>query len=379
EVVVTPTPVPEMKPVSGGTLTYAIRREPRMLDPVLATGWDFTHTASHIYDALLCSDEKGNLYPALAESWEISDDGLHYTFHLRKGVKFHDGTPFNAEAVKFYLDHVKDPEWCCGNAYEYVGPYESSEVLDEYTVRVNFKEPWGPFLTYAADWYTMSIVSPAAVKKWGKDILMHPVGTGPFRFVEWVPQSHVTLERNPDYNWAPEIRGHQGPAYLDKIIIKFISEPATLLACLKSGECDIIRDPAFPDIKGIRADPNFEVVKIPQKGSPLSWNFNTVRPPTDDLQVRKALNFAVDRHRIAEMVFANERAPMYTALSPETPEYWPGAADYIHYDPEGAKAILERAGWVDTNGDGIREKGGQRLTIDFYVFGAAEANPYVTL
>jgi len=374
-----PTPMSEGKPVSGGTLTMAIRMEILTLDPVFATSWPFTHSASHIFDALLSSDNEGNMYPALTENWEVSEDAMHYTFHLRKDVQFHDGTPFNAEAVKYHLDRVKDPEWCCGNAYEYVGPYESSEILDEYTIRVNFTKPWGPFETYAGDFYTMSIVSPAAVEEWGREVAMHPVGTGPFKFVEWVPQDHLTLERNPDYNWAPEIFDHQGPAYLDKIVVKFIGEPGTRLACLQSGECDVIKDPSFPDIQALRDDPNFRVIKVPEKGAPYSWSFNTVKPPTDDVSVRKALNLAVNREMINESVFNGERAPYYTVLTSATPEYWPGSADHIYYDPEEAKAILEESGWVDTDGDGIREKDGQPLKIELVAFGAAENNPRVMI
>lgn len=377
--VVEPSPEQDEGPVSGGTLAVAIRIETRTLDPVFATGWPFTVSGSHIFDALLYVDQEGVRHPALAESWEVSDDATEYIFHLRKDVTFHDGTPFDAEAVQFHLERVKDPAWCCGNAYQYVGPYESSELLDQYTIKINFTEPWGPFMDYAGDAYTMSIASPAAVEQMGRDFASHGVGTGPFRFVEWVPQDQLVLERNPDYRWAPQAFENQGAPYLDQVVFKFISEPATRLACLESGECNVIKDPAEPDFQRIREDPRLKLVQVPQKGSPLTWVFNTTRFPTDDIAVRKALNLALDREMIAQSVFRGERDPFYSPLTEHTPAFWSGATDYIYFDPDEAGAVLEEAGWVDTDGDGIREKDGRELELDFHVMGAAEANPSVTI
>lgn len=367
----------EMEPSSGGTLTFAIREEARGLDPVLGYRY-FGETTTPLYDMLAISDQEGNTHPDLAKSWEISEDARHYTFQLRKDVVFHDGTPFNAEAVKSHFDRVHNPDFCCGNAYEYTSPYESSEVLDEYTVRVNFAEPWGPFGTsYLDNWDVSAIASPAAAEEMGKEFDRNPVGSGPFKFVEWVPQSHIIVERYPDYNWAPEIYDHQGPAYLDRIQIRFIEDPSTLVACLETGECDVIKDPQTTDLERLRDDPNFRVEKVPHKGSPFSFNFNTNKFPTNEVAVRKAINLAINRERINEAVFRGERTPLYTALTPTTPEYWPGAAEYIYHDPEEAKTVLEEAGWKDADGDGIREKDGQPLSIDIFVFGSREANPSI--
>ncbi len=377
EAIATPTPASEPQPVSGGTLTYGIRLEPPSLDPVRSNTWPFTHgVATWVYDTLVASDNEGSLYPGLAESWEVSDDGLVVTLHLKEGVEFHDGTPFDAQAVKAYFDRIMDPDWCCGNAYRYIGSYESSAVLDDYTIEVKFSVPHGAFIPNLASYYLGSIYSPAAVDEWGMDeSSQHPVGTGPFKFVEWEPQSRLVYEKNPDYSWPPQNSVHVGPAYLDNIVVKFVPEPAARVGCLEAGECTVIHDPPYPDIQRLRDDPRFQVLMAPQKGMPLSWMFNTVRPPTDDVQVRKALNLAVDRRKINEAAYSGERLDFYTVLTSSTPEYWPGAEDHIYYDPDEAEAILEEAGWVDSDGDGIRDKNAEPLMLDMYTFGEA-GTPY---
>ena len=131
----------------------------------------------------------------------MSPDGTAYTMKLRKGVRFHDGTPFNADAVKFSLDRIADPETKSGFAATLLGPYAATAVLDEHTVRITFKKPYAGFLDGASQAF-LGIVSPTAARQAGKDFGQRPVGTGPFVFKEWVRQDHITLERNPDYNWA---------------------------------------------------------------------------------------------------------------------------------------------------------------------------------
>ena len=139
--------------------------------------------------------------PGLAEKWDISPDAKTYTFKLKKGVKFHDGTPFNGAAVKFTLDRVVDPATKAGQSHDQLGPYDHTEVVDDYTVKVVMKQPYAPLLTNMNGY--LGIVSPTAVQKMGMaEFARHPVGTGPFMFKEWVPKDHVTLVKNPDYNWG---------------------------------------------------------------------------------------------------------------------------------------------------------------------------------
>ena len=226
----------------GERLVFALAGDPFHLDPNLTQG-SLAHTVMmNIFDTLVYADVEGNIHPGLATSWETSDDRLSWTFHLREGVTFHDGTPFNAEAVKFTMDRVKDPELNSRRAASYLGPYISSEVIDEYTVCINFEKPYELLLVRLSRAW-LGIVSPTAVKKYGNDGFgEHPVGTGPFIFRERVPNSHIILDRNPDYNWAPSIFDHQGPPHVEGVTFKIVPDLATRLATLENGEVNVIED-----------------------------------------------------------------------------------------------------------------------------------------
>ena len=369
EVVVTATPVPAMAPVRGGTLTIGEYWEADTLDPHISYsrhGWLLFY---QLYDTLLVADTDMNFHPGLAESWEVSDDGKTFTFHLRKGVKFHDGTPFNAEAVKYNFERIVNPDTGSLMLADMIGPYESSEVVDDYTVKINFSKPSGIFLIFAATKSWM--VSPTAAEKLGvEEFGLHPVGTGPFRFVEWVPQSHITLERNPDYNWAPQdIYDYQGPAYLDQVIFRYLIEAGTRMAALETGEVDIaIRIPEH-DVQRIREDEQFEVIKEMIPGLPTTFILNTNKPPLDDVRVRRALNLWLDRELVNDTVYAGENAPSQGPLAPNTFAYWPGVEEVNAFDRERAKRLLAEAGWEDHDGDGLLDKDGETLKLFIYACG----------
>lgn len=368
---------PKDEPVKGGSVRFAIVEESRGLDPVLAMR-RFSDSALHFYDSLVYRDVEGNYLPGLAEKWEVNSDATEFTFYLRKDVKFQDGTPLNAEAVKYHFDRVRGKDWCCANAYQYTGPnYKETEVVDEYTVKVKFSAPWGPFNYYMSMMDVTAIPSMKAAEEKGRDLNLSPVGSGPFKFVEWVPQSHIKAERNPDYAWAPEMFENKGAPYIDDLTIKFITDRSTLVACLESGDCDIVKDPNYTDLVRLKNDPAYKIDRIQQTGVPFSFTFNTVRWPTSELEVRKAINLAIDRERVSKAAFLGMRDPFYTVLAEATPEVWMGAKDLIYFKPEDATKVLTDAGWVDTDKDGILEKDGKPLELDMYVFGSQEANPSV--
>jgi len=370
EVVVTATSVPAKGPVRGGTLNIGMYYEPDVLDIHTNISRHSNLVLQHVHDTMLVADEDFNLYPGLVESWEISEDNKTFTFHLRKDVKFHDGTPFNAEAVKYNYDRIVDPEVPAVWALTLLGPnYLSTEVVDDYTVKVNFSKPNGTFLLHSAiPFYMAQMISPTAAEEAGVDDYgMHPVGTGPFKFVEWVPQDHITLERNPDYNWAPQgVYNHQGPPYVDRIVFKFLQEAATRLAALETGEVDIaIRIPDH-DIPRIRADERFIVIREDLPGTPKHFQFNTAKPPTDDVRVRCALNIMLDKELIADQVWAGERDVAYGPITPATFAYWPGVEEINTFDREKAMELLKEAGWEDSDGDGLLDRDGETLKIFIY-------------
>ncbi len=356
-----PTPAPK-----GSKLVYGLTLTPSGIDPHVNASSELGIPLTSVYDTLVWQDLNGEFVPGLAESWEISDDGLIYTFHLRKDVKFHDGTPFNAQAVKFNLDRIADPQTKSQKAVFMLGPYDHTEVVDDYTVEIHLKEPFAPLLDSLSQVY-LGMASPAAIERWGPDYQMHQVGTGPFKFKEYVPKDHLTLVRNPDYNWAPSVFNHQGPAYLEEIEFRFFVEPATRTLALESGEAQVMGEIPPQDAQRLSDNPDFQLIPVALPGTSLQLFLNTQRPPTDDLRVRQALIYAADREAIVETIFKNFSPVAYGPLSAVTMGYDQKVAKLYSHNPDRARSLLQEAGWVDADGDGIREKDGQPLRLDAYL------------
>ncbi|MDQ3655808.1 MAG: ABC transporter substrate-binding protein, partial [Chloroflexota bacterium] len=285
---------PEAAGEPGGELVYALTNRFDTLDPNITTFSDVLRMARHIFDPLVEQPTPGEFIPALATSWEVNDTADVYTFELRDDVTFHDGTPFDAEAVKFTLDRIVDPELLSQSAISLLGPYASSEVLSPTSIAVTFNTPYAPFLNSVSQ-PPLSTVSPAAVEAAGVDFGLKPVGTGPFMVDSYEVDAQVRLVRNPDYIWAPDSFGHQGPAYLDAITWRIIPEPGTRLAALQSGEVHIIQDVPTQDYATVSADGSLQLLEAVMTGSGWSMMMNVTKPPTDDLLVRQALSWGVDR------------------------------------------------------------------------------------
>jgi len=227
-------------PGGGGTLVYGLGFDlDNTMDPQV-TDFDSTiRVTLNICEPLVWEPTPGRFVPGLAESWEVSPDAKTYTFRLRKGVKFHDGTPFTAEAVKFTMDRVVAPETKAGQSHDQLGPYDHTEVVDDHTAKIGMKQGYAPLLTNLNGY--LGIVSPTAVKKMGlAEFARHPVGTGPFVFKEWVPKDHITLVRNPDYTWGSSFFKRRGPAALEQIVFKIIPEESVRTGTLKTGETQYI-------------------------------------------------------------------------------------------------------------------------------------------
>lgn len=357
---------PQQTASSGGKLSYGLTLSPSGIDPHVNASSELGIPLTSVYDPLVWETKQGTFVPGLAESWEISPDGRTYTFQLRKDVVFHDGTPFNAAAVKANIERIVAPEIKSQKAVLMLGPYDHIEVVDDYTVRLVLHEPFAPLLSALSQVY-LAMASPAALQQWGVDYQMHQVGTGPFQFKEYVPGDHLTLLANPDYNWAPDFFAHQGRPYLDEIEFRFFTEPAVRALALEGGEVQVMGEIPPLDALRLESDASLQVLPVAIPGQTLQVFINTAKLPTDDLAVRRALLYATDRQTIVNTLFGGFSPVAEGPLSSITFGFDPAIAGKYPFDPAKARQLLADAGWVDRNGDGMREKDGQPLRLDAYL------------
>ena len=366
-----PTPVPaepitDPIPTQGGRLIYGLTLTPSGIDPHVDASSELGIPLTSVYDTLVYQGLDGSFVPGLAERWEVSEDGLVYTFFLKRQVKFHDDTLFDARAVQFNLERIASPETNSRKARGLLGPYHHTEIVDDYTVKIHLDEPYAPFLDSASQVY-LGMASPTAVQKWGADYQLHQVGTGPFMFKEYVPNDHLTLVRNPDYAWAPEIYTHSGPAYLDEIEFRFYVDPAVRTLALESGEADVMGEIPPQDVERLEGADEFIVFRVPIPGQPLQFFLNTEKPPTDDQRIRKALLYATDRRSIVDTIFRGYSPVAHGPLTAKTMGYESATEGMYAFDPDEAAALFEEAGWTDSDGDGVRAKDGQPLALQAYL------------
>ncbi len=355
----------------ASSITIGLSQEPVSLDPAAGLYICEQFIIQQIFDPLIYADAQLNLYPALAVDWSANEDGTEFSFTLREGVKFHDGTDFTAEAVKLSFDRAAEGKSVAAAAPGLMFDYIETEIIDDTHVTVKFASPHATFLQdITLAWLMIS--SPAAIEQYGDDYGRQPVGTGPFIFSEWVAQEYVTLEKNEAYAWAPEFFSHDGPAYLDEITFRFLPEAATRLTAFEAGEAQIVQDPPTLEAAAYAEDPDAEVYTFTSPGMTSHQMINTEKAPTDDINVRKAMIYAVDQDQISQTAFNGFNPPAHSLISPTTWAFSKEADDMYRYDPEKASALLEESGWVDTDGDGIREKDGEKLHIEYPALPAYE-------
>jgi len=335
-----PHPVQAGAPRCGGVLIFAKGKDATRLDPADTTDAESLTVTCNLYDGLVrFQRESTSIEPALAERWEVSDGGKTYTFHLRHGVRFHDGAPLDAMAVKLSFDRQAHPQ--SGQVFEYwanfFAPVVSSvEAVTPDTVRIRLKVPDATFLTnLAID--SMGIVSPRAIARWGVDVARHPVGTGPFRFVKWVPGERLVLEANRDY-W-------RGRPYLDKLVFKPVPDNSVRLLELEVGEVQGM-DGIDPDDVG-RVEANPELTLMSQPGLNVGYlALNNTKPPLNDARVRRAIALAIDKPALLKAFFAGGKLGQ-VAVNPMPPIIW-GYNAALHdttFDPEQARRLLVQAGY----------------------------------
>lgn len=356
------------EPVSGGTLTF--------YDPVEYTAWlptasiwSNSQITGNLAERLVWQDsETGEFRPWLAESWEISEDHLAYTFTLREGITFSNGDPLDAETVKLNFDQH-------GHGAEELGiapdafwtDYEGTEVVDDLTLTVRLTKPNAGFLQILSNYRASSILAKPFLEldANGQGNLENWIGTGPFVVESVSGTTGVTLIRRDDYNWAPEGSDHQGPAYLEKIIFKNVPEAGTRVGALQSGEAHIARNiPPYDEETVVAGGDNIFAVAVQGETNDLTIQLDA-DAPTQELEVRLALQAATDREEINATVLSDSYPIPTSALVEGTPLRG-DASEYLEYDLDKAKSLLEEAGWIEGT-DGIREKDGERLSFEVWI------------
>ena len=345
-------------------LTFGISSGVDTLDNTATTFSSVEIIVGHVFDTLVKQQPLGVYHTALATGWTVNEDATEYVFDLRDDVTFHDGTAFNAEAVKYTFDRIVDPDTKSQMAFSFIGPYAESEVLSEYSIAVRFSSPNAAFLDGVSH-PQLGPVSPTAVEALGADWgFSGIVGTGPFVFDSYVPDSEVVMIRNPDYTWGNEdVFGQSGPPAIDRLIFKILTDPGTRLAALESGEVDMINGVPGLDVARLDESSDYVVTQYDQAGHGYSFMFNQIKSPTDELAVRKAIAQAIDIDIMQDIVYDGLGSRACSALTKSMFGWTDVWCQVNPYDPDASGPLLDEAGWVMNDETGIRERDGVRLTI----------------
>lgn len=345
----------------GGTLTFAGSANPACLDPHQLSENLALTVGRQITDSLTVQDPAtGEIKPWIAQSWTVTDDAKAFTFKLRSGVTFSDGSALDATAVKDNLDDIValGAKSLLGSTY--LANYQQSKIIDPTTIEVDFSQPSAQFLQATAT-ITLGLLSPANLKVSAADRCTGKlVGSGPFVLDSFSPNNEIVLGKRSGYDWGPSSAEHTGDAYLDKIDIKIIPEAGVRTGSLQSHQVQGIQD-LQPTDQSLFDGRGFFLLVRSNPGIVTSLIPNQDRPATSDPQVRAALQKGVNRQEIIDTLFTPKYKPATSILASTTPGYTDLSSD-LAFDPDGAKKLLDDDGWA-TGADGIRTKNGQRLTL----------------
>jgi len=326
------------EPRRGGTLRIAYEADITGMDPHTSLGIQAMYVEQNLFNTLVTVDENAEYVPDLAESWDVKEDGRVYVFHLRKGVKFHDGTDLTAEAVKWNFDRLLDPEEKVITASYFRPILESVEVVDQHTVQINLKYPTNTLLPALAIYRVgFMIISPASYKKWGaQELPHHPAGTGPFKLVRWEQNRIIELERNPNYF-------KKGLPHLDRLEFHIMKDGVTRATAIRANEVDFVNEVPMEHVERLARDDKIHVYRG-LDAAKIYVPLNTQRPPFNNLKVRQAIaGYGIDRNAIAKIAFLGLAEPLLGVIPPGTR----GHQDILEmypYDPKKAKALLKEAG-----------------------------------
>jgi peptide/nickel transport system substrate-binding protein len=361
---------------SGGssdqTLTVAWAENPAPLNPATTSQQDVGPIDANIFNTLTWLTPGFKVTPDLAKSWTVSPDGKTYTFDLRTGVKFQDGTPFNAQAVVANINYITAPATKSTVAVGLLGPCVHATATSEYVVTITCSSPYAPLLNQLSEPY-MGMESPTAITKYGANLDTHLVGTGPYALESFTSNQSVVLKRNPDYKWAPPALGSNGPAKFAKIVFNIVPSPQARLESLESGQSQLIQQ--VPGIDYLKLHAGYQQLSVPIPGLGDFATITTTKAPTNDLAVRQAILYSVNRASVIKLADSGAFPTSNTPLVKGMLGYSSSLASLYPYDPAKAAQILKGDGW--TKSGQYWTKDGKPLSLS--IAGFSDVPEYATL
>ncbi|MET8947406.1 ABC transporter substrate-binding protein [Streptomyces sp. NPDC004542] len=360
------------RPKSGGTLTFAVGSDAGCVDPQQVGSNESIYSVRQTVDSLTDQDPRtGKIVPWLAKSWDINADATEFTFHLRSGVTFSDGSRLTAQVVKDNFDAVPKLGALGVLAQGYLSGVKSTTAVDPLTVKVTFKEPNAQFIQ-ATSTHSLGIESSASVKKTPQQKCSDGViGSGPFVLKQYVQNQSITLARRTGYDWGSSLWSKQGEAYLDKLIFKVVPEAGVRAGSLQSGQVDAISSVGKANEAALGGG-QVTLLRRANPGVVFGLGVNNSRPLLKDVKVRQAILAAIDRKQITDTVFPTGTQPATSVLAHTTPDYT-DLSSGLAFDAAKAKSALEAAGWK-AGSDGIRAKDGKKLSLTISWFPNAATN-----
>jgi peptide/nickel transport system substrate-binding protein len=353
-----PTADPDEALSEGGTLTRAMTSEPAQIDPQGTPSSGLSLVMPYIYDTLVARHIDNSIHPQLAESWEVSADGLIVTIHLKEGITFHDGAPLNADAVVFTFERFKEVG-VRSPIYGGVMQISAIEAADDLTVNFTFAEPAANFWSTITMPYA-GIISPDSARRFDESGEGYIVGSGPFMLGDWETGQAIILERNPEYAWGPPLFDNQGQPHLDEFVYKVIPDASTQLSALIGGEVDVmfINEPSH--VMRLEAEDSIRTEEV-LLSSLVYLGFNCQKPPFDEILVRQALAHAIDKKQIVDLALAGIGREAFAPLPPTLLGFDPSLeAHALKHDPDESGRLLAEAGFELTD-EGTWMRSGEPL------------------
>jgi peptide/nickel transport system substrate-binding protein len=342
------------------------------LNPATTGARNVGPIAANIFDTLVWLTPDFEVTPHLATKWSVSDDGKVYTLTLREGVTFHDGTPFDAEAVVANVKYVTDKATQSKIALGLLGPCQTAEAVDKLTVRFTCTTPYAPFLAQLGEPY-LGMQSPKAIAEYGKDLGLHPTGTGPFAFVSYEPNQSLVLKRNEAYQWGPAAVKHSGPANVAQVTFQIVPNSQARVSAFQSGQTQMMQQTPGVYWNAFQRAGTYTAIPVPISGLGIFSPVNASKWPTSELAVRKAIQHAIDKKGVIQLAEAGVFPVSDTPLLKGMVGYDASLENFYPFDTAKAEALLKEAGWSKPGE--FWEKDGKRLAFTINAISTVPSYP----